>query len=40
MQMIYWFSAASVLFLTIYRILMHISMAKQTPVIEKKLSNT
>ena len=40
MQMIYWISAASVLFLTIYRILMHSSMAKQTPVIEKKLVNT
>ena len=40
MQMIYWFSAASVLFLTIYRILMHSSMAKQTHVVEKKLINT
>ena len=40
MQMIYWFSAASVLFLTIYRILMHSSLAKQTPVVEKKLINT
>ena len=40
MQMIYWFSASSVLFLTIYRILMHSSPVKQTPVIEKKLINT
>ena len=40
MQMIYWFSAASVLFLTIYRILMHSNPAKQTIVVEKKLINT
>lgn len=39
MQMIYWFCAASVLFLTIYRILMHSNPAKQTPVVEKKLIN-
>jgi len=35
MQVIYWFSTASVLFLTIYRILMHSSPVKQTPVVEK-----
>lgn len=35
MQMIYWFSAASVLFLTIYRILMHASMANHAPAAEK-----
>jgi predicted ferric reductase len=39
MLMIYWFSAASVLFLTIYRILMHSSMAQHTSVVEKKLTN-
>jgi predicted ferric reductase len=40
MQLIYWFSAASVLFLTIYRILMRTSAVKQLPVIEKKLIST
>lgn len=40
MQMIYWFSAASVLFLTMYRILMHSSLAKHAPVVEKKLIDT
>jgi len=40
MQMIYWFSAASVLFLTVYRILMHLSQTKHLGVVEKKLINT
>lgn len=40
MQMIYWFSAASVLFLTVYRILMHSSTAQRTPAAEKKLINS
>ena len=40
MQFIYWSSAASVLFLTIYRILMGSSVTKQQPGIEKNLINT
>ena len=40
MQMIYWFSAASVLFLTIYRILMRTSVVNRSPVAEKKIINT
>ena len=40
MQFIYWFSAASVLFLTIYRILMRTNTAKQLPEIENYPINT
>jgi predicted ferric reductase len=40
MQMIYWFSAGSVLFLTVYRILMHSRQTKHLGVVQKKLINT
>ena len=40
MQFIYWFSATSVLFLTVYRMLIGSGVAKQQPEIEKNLFNS
>lgn len=40
MQVIYWISAASVLFLIAYRVLLRTSTARQSSVIEKNLINT